>query len=209
MRDRRLIAIVGAGAIVVALILVIVFTSITPIPDFAELAGSGQSGYVAFAPDDGADRGAITIVDLATATSVVVDVRGEGEPLGWDADGHLVLSRWGPGVERFVLVDPATGDVVGELEAEDGERFYEQVDPVWIDHRDERLVLERDRDGTSASFPAPESYDVSTAAPMGAERIVFVDELGRVAVVDPGEDVVPVLVAEGAREWWRVTGRDQ
>lgn len=209
MRDRRLVAIIGAGAIAVALILTIVFTAIQPIPDFAPLEGSGETGYVAYVRDAGGDPGEVTIVDLGSATSVAVDVGRQGDVLGWDDDGHLVLVEWGPNAERFVLVDPATGDVVGELEGDAGQRFFEEDEPVWIDHEDGRLVLERDRDGLTAWFEAPESYDVPVAAPMGAERIVFVDELGRVAVTGPGEDVVPVLVADDALEWWRVTGRDQ
>jgi hypothetical protein len=42
---------------------------------------------------------------------------------------------------------------------------------------------------------------------MGDDRVVFVDELGRVAVAGLGEDVTPVLVAEGAAPWWQVVGR--
>lgn len=209
MRDRRVIAIVGAGLAAVAVILVIVFAAIQPIPDFAPLEGSGETGYVAYVADDDGDPGDAVIVDLGAATSVTADLGRGGEVLGWDDDGNLVVVEWGGNVERFTLIDPATGEVVGELGGEEGQRFFEEGEPVWIDHEDGRLVLERDGDGLTASFEAPDSYDVPSAAPMGAERIVFVDELGRVAVTGPGEDVVPVLVADDAVEWWRVTGRDQ
>lgn len=206
--DKRLIGIVGAGLVAVALILVIVFTSIRPIPDFADLAASGETGYVAYVRDGGGDPSAVVIVDLGAGTSVEVDAIREGEIVGWDDDGSLVIVEWGPNAERFYLVDPATGEEVGTLGADEGQRYFEE-DPVWIDHRDGRIVLERDRDGLTASFEAPDSYDVSSASAMGTERIVFVDELGRLAVVGPGEDVTPVEVADDALEWWRVAGRDQ
>lgn len=209
MRDRTTIAVVAAGLAAVAAILVIVFGAIQPIPDFAPLEGSGETGYVAYVRDGGGEPGGVVVVDLGAATSVEVDLGREGEALGWDDDGNLVMVRFGPGAEQFMLIDPATGEQVGELDVQEGQRFFEEDEPVWIDHDDGRLILERGREGLTASFVAPESYDVGSAAPMGAERIVFVDELGRVAVTGPGEDVVPVLVADDALEWWRVTGRDQ
>ena len=43
------------GLAAVAVILVIVFAAIQPIPDFAPLEGSGQTGYVAYVRDAGGD----------------------------------------------------------------------------------------------------------------------------------------------------------
>jgi len=210
MRDRRTIAIVGSGLAVVAVILVIVFAAIQPIPDFADLEGSGETGFVAYVQDDDGDPGDIVIVDLGSATSVSYDFGRDGELAGWDDDGNLVVVQWGPNVPRFYLVDPTTGREVGELDEQEGQQYLERFEAVWIDHEDGTIVLERDEaDGVRATFTAPDSYDVSTADPMGAERIVFVDELGRVAVTGPGEEVVPVLVADDALQWGRVLGRDQ
>ena len=209
MRDLRVIAVVGAGVAVVAVILIIVLAAIQPIPDFADLATSGETGFVAYVQDDGGEPGDVMIVDLGTGEVVEFPVGREGEIAGWDEDGNLVVVQWGPDAERFFLVDPATGEEMGELDVEEGHQYFDRAGAVWIDHEDGRIVLERDLDGGRASFAAPDSYGVNTADPMGAERIVFVDELGRVAVTGPGEDVVPVLVAADALEWRRVAGRDQ
>lgn len=209
MRDRRVIAIVGAGVAVVTVILIIVFAAIQPIPDFADLATSGETGFVAYVQDDGGEPGDVMIVDLATGEVIEFDLGREGEIAGWDDAGNLVVVQWGPNAERFFLIDPTTGQEVGELDVEEGHQYFDRAGAVWIDHEDGRIVLERDLDGGRASFAAPDSYSVNTADPMGAGRIVFVDELGRVAVTGPGEDVVPVLVADDGLEWRRVAGRDQ
>ncbi len=212
MRDRRLIAIVASGIVVVALILVIVFVAVEPIPDFAALEGSGETGYVAWSDDsNGGDRSPrVLIANLGTGAVVEADVRGDGaEGIGWDEDGYLVVIPFGPGPSNEVLVDPDTGEVVGDVEWEPDQQEppWPIPEPVWIEHDDGHVALERDDTGGIVRFEAPDSYDINSAAAMGASRIVFVDELGRVAVSEPGDPATPILVAEDAVEWW-VLGRD-
>jgi hypothetical protein len=205
MRDRRLLAIVGAGVIAVVAIVVIVAVGIEPIPEFDVLAGSGESGYVAYVADAEEPPVAARVVDLAGGQTREVPLGQNGEVIGWDDDGNLIVAQLGPTV-RMKHLDPVTGEQVGELEEVDDFRGPEGRDDVWVEHRDGLVVLERD-DGTSASFAAPGSYDVTSASSMGDDRVVFVDELGRVAVCDVGEDVTPVLVADDAQPWSWVAGR--
>jgi hypothetical protein len=205
MRDRRLLAVLGAGAIAVVAIVVIVVVGLAPIPEFDELDGSGESGYVAYVPDGEEPPRSARVVDLSAGQTTDVRFGHDGEAVGWDDDGNLVVVQWGPTV-RMKHVDPATGEQVGELEDVDDFRGPEGRDDVWVEYLDGRVVLQRD-DGMSASFDAPESYDVTSASSMGEDRVVFVDELGRVAVCDVGEGVTPVLVADDAQPWNWVTAR--
>lgn len=126
--------------------------------------------------------------------------------MGWDDEGNLVIAEFGPSTERFILVDVSTGEEIGTIDTEMDHAYYED-DAVWIDHSDGNLILERDDSAGAASFPAPESYDIHMARTMGDDRIVFADELGRVAITYLGEDVTPVLVADNALEWWGVAAR--
>lgn len=205
MRDRRLLAVLGAGAVAVAAILAIVLIGITPLPEFDELAGSGESGYVAYVPDGDGPPRSVHIVDLATAQMTEVRFGQDGEAVGWDDDGNLIVVQWGP-TPLMKHLDPSTGEQVGEADVAGEFAGPEGRDDVWIEHRDGRVVLERP-DGAAASFPAPDSYDVTTASSMGDSRVVFVDERGRVAVCDVGEDVTPVQVADDAQPWTWVTAR--
>jgi hypothetical protein len=205
MRDRRLLAVLGAGAVAVAAILAIVLVGITPLPEFRDLAGSDESGYVAYVPDGDGPPRSVHIVDLSTAQTAEVRFGQDGEAVGWDEDGNLMVVQWGPTPLKKHL-DPSTGEQVGETEVAGDFAGPEGRDDVWVEHRDGHIVLERP-DGSSASFAAPDSYEVSSASSMGESRVVFVDERGRVAVCDVGEDVTPVLVADDGQPWMWVTAR--
>ena len=205
MRDRRLLAVLGAGAVAVAAILAIVLVGITPLPEFDDLAGSGESGYVAYVPDGDGPPRSVHVVDLATASTTEVRFGQDGEAVGWDDDGNLMVVQWGP-TPLMKHLDPSTGEQVGETEVAGEFAGPERRDDVWVEHRDGRIVLERP-DGVSASFIAPNSYEVTSASSMGENRMVFVDERGRVAVCEIGVDVAPVQVADDAQPWMWVTAR--
>lgn len=204
MRDRRVIAVVAAGAITVVALLVIVVLGVRPLPDFSALAGSNETGFVAYAVDEGGHQMSARIVDLSTAETIEVNLPDNGEVAGWDDDGNLMLVQWGSTV-RIKHLDPVTGEQVGTTE-----RIQEYAGPdrddVWIDHVGGHVVLER-ADGATASFEAPSSYHVTSASSMGDDRVAFIDEGGRVAVCEAGEDVTPVQVADDAEPGWWVTAR--
>ncbi|HZD23798.1 MAG TPA: hypothetical protein VE569_10420, partial [Acidimicrobiia bacterium] len=174
--DRRLVAVIGAGALVIAATLIIVFVAIVPIPDFAMLQPGQQSGYVAFTiSDDGESPSPIHIVNLEDLTSVQADVGPDVEIAGWD-EGNLVLRTF-RSADGGVLIDPATGREVGTTDPVP----FDGLNRARVYHDNETLVIEHP-DGGTARFHAPESYDVGDAVAMGPGRIVFIDELGRVAV---------------------------
>lgn len=206
MRDRRVIAVVAAAGVAVVAILVVVLTALQPVPEFESLAGSGETGFVAYVRDEGDRPGTITVVDLGTGASVDVESVREPDLAGWDQQGNLLVREYGPMSMRVHVVDPATGERL-RTDTGDVAELLDLVEMAWSRHEDGRLVIERDNDVRSASFTAPDSYDVPTASALGDDRVVFVDELGRVAVAELGEDVTPVLVAEDAVPWWQVVGR--
>ncbi|HUF16224.1 MAG TPA: hypothetical protein VMQ46_10090 [Acidimicrobiia bacterium] len=203
--DRRLLAVVVAGVIVVATTLIIVFIAIVPTPEFPPLQAGQQTGFVAYSVDGDGEAGPVRIVDLATTEVVVVDARREMELVGWDSDGNLVVVNWATG-GQFALFDPATGEEVGTMDSDDGEKLF-QEGQVFINRDDGNVTLEQLDGAGTASFTAPEAYDIGYAVSMGDDRIVFVDELGRLAVTYTGKDVAPVLVASDAVEWSRVVAR--
>lgn len=202
--DRRVVATIGVGILLVVTTLVIVFTAVVPTPEFEALQPGRQTGYVAYV-EEGDEPNSVRIVDLDTMSTTQARVDQHVELVGWDEDGNLVVVDWTVG-ERFLVIDPSTGDALGVLDdTEIGNQLWDEGAIVyWEDGKS--VVAPSDGHGTAA-FTAPESYDVVSAGPLGDDRVVFVDELGRVAVAHRGDDTRPLLVASDAQEWGRVVGR--
>jgi hypothetical protein len=146
------------------------------------------------------------VVDLGTGATVDVEAGRDRDLDGWDGQGNLLVHEFGPTTDRIIVIDPVTGERVRTDTAEEA-AVLTTFEGAWVDHHDGRLVIERDADGRTATFTAPDSYDVASASALGDDRVVFVDELGRVAVAMLGEDVTPTLVADGAMPWRQVVGR--
>lgn len=203
--DRRQVAIIGVGIVAVATTLLIVFLAIVPVPEFESIQPGQQSGHVAYMSDEDDEMRSLHIVDLDTTTTVEVNVDQEVQVVGWDDQGRLVVHNWRQG-DRYTVIDPTTGDEVGTIEpGQTPDSLWEQQ--AFADHDDDTIVLDQPRGDGSASFTAPESYDIRQAVSMGDDRIVFVDELGRVAVTPLGENVEPLLIASDAIEWTGLAAR--
>lgn len=204
MTDRKTLAIIGSGLVVVAAILFVVFAAIEPIPEFPPLEAGEETGFVAYVSEE--DGNEVRVLDLATLASVTIDTSRGVEVMGFDDGGLLVLARFGP-TDQIIRYDPATGEQVGEGEpmAEDlWNQFPEE--PVWIDQDGSDVVLEMDG-SASASFEAPDAYRVGAATAMDEDRIVFTDELRRLALVHVGESQQPVLLDDDVPPWWRLAAR--
>lgn len=203
--DRRLAAIIGVGVVAVATTLIIVFLAIVPVPEFDAVRPGEQSGYVAYLSGEEGDVRSLHIVDLNTTATVEVDIDEQVEIVGWDDEGRLVVHNW-QHEDRYTVFDPTTGDEVGTIDpGQSPDSLWEQQ--AFVDQDGDTLVLEQPRGTGSASFTAPESYDIHQAVSMDDDRIVFLDELGRVAVTPLGEDVEPLLIASDALEWSGVAAR--
>jgi hypothetical protein len=209
MRDRRTLAVVGAAFVAIGAIVVVLLTSVAQVPGFSSLQDHPQTGVVAYLQHlQGDPRQELSMVDLAGGTSTTVPVALESELLGWDEDGSLVLIEWLPsGMERTVAFDPSSGEVVREITFTDADRERLRGEYVWTENRQGRLTFVSEVDTFVASFAAPSSYGVPSASLMGDDRVVFIDELGRVGVLRRDADAVPVLVAEAAAPWSPVLGR--
>lgn len=208
MPERRTLAIVAAAVVTVVAVVAVLLTSVARVPAFTPLAEAPQEGTVAyFAEPDDDPRRSLRLVDLATGSTSTVTVSFESELLGWDDDGNLVVAEWTPASERTVVVDPESGRVIGEARLSDAERETVRDHMIWTEHRDGQVTFVRDVETVVASFDAPASYDVTSASLMGDGRVVFSDELGRVAVMSADLDGAPVLVADDALPWSSVIGR--
>jgi hypothetical protein len=206
MRDRRAVAIVASAGVAVLAIVLVVLTSLVRIPEFATLQESPQTGTVVYGRESDEPRGTWVVVDLTSGERTTLSTARESELVGWDDDG-IVLVEYGPSTQRELVVDPRTGEVVSESAVDEsaGDRVW--ADPVWTEHEDGEIRFVQEFDDVVASFPAPDSYDVTTASSMGDGRVVFVDELGRVAIVTGVADAVPVLVGDDAVPWQQVLGQ--
>jgi len=200
--DRRLIAIVATGGLVVAAILVIVFVAIIPVPEYLALQPGRQSGYVAYQVGDNDQTQSVKIVDLETLTPISVAVGDGVEIVGWHSDGSLLIHDWRAG-DAYMHIDATTGEQIEILDSLPADFSYQTE--AFVYNEGGMVVIELPI-GT-ATFPAPESYDIGSAVALGDDHIVFVDELGRVAVANLGDDANPLLVASDAVEWSRVVAR--
>ena len=199
--DRRLIAVIGAGVVLVAATLIVVFFAIIPVPEFEPLQAGEQRGLVAYIAED--EGHPVRIVDLESMARVTADLPGDVSLVGWQGNGTLIVADW-RSPERQLLIDPHTGQQVGSVDSEAPESRQTRVFP---ERNNGDMVLTHPTSRDSVRLVAPESYDIRDAVTLGEDRIVFVDELGRVAVTYVGEDEEAKLVAEDAAEWAEVVAR--
>ena len=184
----------------VAATLIIVFFAIVPVPDFESLQAGEQSGLVAYIAED--EGRPVRIIDLESMALVSADLPGDVSLVGWQDDGTLIVADW-RSPESQLLIDPDTGQQVGSV---DGEAQPRQT-RVFPERNNGDVVLTHPTSRATVRLVAPESYDIHDAVTLGEDRIVFVDELGRVAFTYVGEDEEPMLVAEDAAEWGEVVAR--
>ncbi len=199
--DRRLIAVIGAGVVLVTATLIIVFLAIVPVPEFEPLQAGEQSGLVAYIADD--EDHPVRIIDLESMSRVSADLSSDVSLVGWHGDGSLIVADW-RSPDGQVLIDPHTGQQVGSVDGETPESRQTRVFP---EHSEGAVVLTHPTSRARVRLVAPDSYDIRDAVAVGGDRIVFVDELGRVAIIYVGEDEEPKLVAEDAAEWGEVVAR--
>lgn len=204
MRDRRALAIVGSAVVAVVAVVVVVLASLAPTPEFSSLADDPQTGVVAYGRDG---DGEVVMVDLASGVSTTSAAGRDSEIVGWDENGDLVVTSWGPGTERHLVIDASTGEVANESVGPPDYEIAQPVAGLWSEHRDGQVVIVGAGSRVVASFEAPRAYEITSAASLDDGRVVFVDSLGRVAVADATEDVRPVLVADDAEPWRQVAGR--
>lgn len=201
MTNRRaIIAIIGSTLLVIALILVIVFVAIIPLPDFEELRPGVVDGRVVFVTQ-GDDCVVVADLQLHRTTELTCEYPFP-EGLRWSRDGVEVTVFGGGPDPLVVTLDPADGTVLDETTVDPSGPPQERPDPS--------LVRRGRHDGASIVGPdgtivlaldGPETYVVETVATNADETaIAFVDSLGRLATFTIGSETV-YLVAEDARSF--------
>lgn len=201
MNDRRaVIAIVGSALALIALVLVIVFVAIIPLPEFEELRPGVVEGRIALVTD--ADD-CVIVADLQTTmlTQLSCDYPFP-EGLAWTRDGvEVTVFSGGPEPIRVTL-DPTDGTELDAVPLDTGEFPSSPGDPSFVRRgRDDGSSI-IGPDGVSVlTLEGPDSYIVEAVATSPDESwIAFVDSLGRLAAFEIGTDTV-YLITEDVRNF--------
>lgn len=194
MRDRRAVAIVASCTVVGILVAAVLWWGVLPTPRFLAFVPGGD-GFVAHQIATTGDVPLVAITDLTDGSRVVVGIPEQATMLGFD-DGSLVMVDTTR--SQRILVDPATGEQ--NTEAASGDLWDLPEISVRWQVVDGLMVIERQDTGGTVTFPAPDTYTLSSVSAFGDDRIAFADQLGRVMVgtVDGG---TPMLVADDAPRW--------
>lgn len=195
MRDRRSVAIVGSAAVVGGLVAAVLWWAVLPTPRFVAFVPGGD-GYIAHHLDTADELPLVAITALADGSRVVIAIPEQATMLGFEG-GRLVLAD--PVMRQRILIDPATGDQEVEAAADEDLWGVPEISTHW-QTADGLVVIARDDVDGAVSFPAPDTYLVSSAVALGDDRVAFTDPFGRVAVGTIGGGT-PMQVADDAPRW--------
>jgi hypothetical protein len=229
---RKVVLSIVASVVVVGLVLTLVLTlAIIPLPEYPDLADDPDSsivGAVAFIRrDDGQCISTIPAGGGAEHEVLCDEDIGFGEfAPGWTPDGLLVVQEFGPSGERFLIIDPETGDTVDRVPFDRPEAEREPISreptPVSQDgstvfaeggRGEPRLLVESaggtERTVLEAEGPADYRFEWVAWSPDG-RWILLQDSEGRLIVVSAQGDPNPRILAEDIDGWmaaaWFIPG---
>ena len=196
--NRRLIPVVAASLIVVAIIVTVLAIAVIPFPEFSEPLAGEFEGRLAFVDQDNC----IHVADLATVTITEVFCESEGsfvEQLSWTDEGLAFVIYTNATILRHI--DPDTGVVLSTetIDPVDGREVPGRVDSdLYMDKDGDTAVL---RDGADIVLrvEAPDRYWIEYGAKRTDGLYAFTDSQGRLAVFRA--NTTPVLIAEDVRSW--------
>ena len=231
---RAVVSIVGAGLVVLLVMVIILVFGVIPLPDFPSLADQPDPsipGTVAYVGFDGGPC-LFTVPASGGETREVWCGREYVEFPMWSSDGLLVLNDWT--VEpTYLVIDPVSGTEVDRLPIGDQGADAEPI-PYPLDKRRERAdgaivlvegrgngeaeVVVRLSDGSERMIlsvtDAPSDYyfHESQWSPDG-EWVLITDNAGRLLIVGAnGTPDARVLVDDlqdwGAQAAWYIPGND-
>lgn len=237
MSNRRAItAVVGAGLVIVAVVVVILVFGLIPMPQYPSLADSPDPsipGTVAFVRWE-SDQPCVYVVPAAGGPErqIVCDRYDLATRPAWSAEGLLVLTDY-PNV--YVLVDPSTGAEIRRVEAagpDDFEKSSMRTFDLSQTREDGATIVVtsgprregaasltvRFSDGSTRTLLQPEQapadyrFDMAQWSPDG-NWILVTDSEGRLIIVDArGGDPNPRVLAEGEiwgdNATWFIPGYD-
>lgn len=200
-RDSPIIPILVAVAVLVVAVVGAVYVFGVERPPSVEPLESESTftppGTIAWRTGVGTDR-CLYVGEPRGATREVACNPAYASPLAFTDEGILVREE-APDDERFVLVDPATGErSLTTLEVEPEPRG---MTPPWTDHEDGRLrvaIGERDAEQNVVwEVEAPDTYDIRAAvvSPDGTS-VAMTDSEGRLLVAPTDGSVAPLLWSE-------------
>jgi hypothetical protein len=194
----------AAGLVVVVVVLVLLFGIARP-PELATVqerpAPSPEAGIAWSQWDDG-DTCIHTVDPQGVRTEVGCGYESQ-ELIAWTEDGIVVLV-WGPR-EAAELIDPATGDVVGQIDGTPEDWLEAGGGAVHSRHVDGTLTVTLRQSGEVLwRVEAPETYGVNDGVLSPDGRfVVLVDHSERLLLVPADGSAEPRVWAEVEESWIR------
>lgn len=200
--SRSLPALLAAAALVVVVVGLVLTFGVARPPGLAtvreEPTPSPEASLAWTEWRDGG--GCIHMVDPQGERSEV-GCRYEGQHLAaWTDEGIVLLA--GP-VDTAEVIDPETGEIVGQLATEAGEWLEPRSDPVRTGYVDGVLTVTLRETGTELwRVEAPENYRINDAVRSPDGRwVVLVDGSGRLLLVPADGSAEPRVWAEAEEGW--------
>jgi len=232
---RATLAIVLSVTVLAAVLVVILVFGVIPFPEYASLADQPDPairGTIAFVQGDDPPCAMTIPAGGGPATEVGCGWEMGGEGLAWTADGLLVTLDFTGNPAQYVLIDPATGEIVERIDTDVNgpEPLFERPDLARFD--DSTLIvgsapmLTRDRTDNGAviwisrqgaprtvllEVDGPRNYRFRTAiwSPDG-NWVLVSDSLDRLLIVRATGDPTPRILVEDVQPWnrsaWYIPG---
>jgi hypothetical protein len=224
--NRTVLAVSASVVVILAVLVAVLVFGVIPLPDYPSLADHPDTsiqGTVAFITDENPPCLGVVPAGGGPTTELRCGVVEVGT-LGWTSEGLIITIDFSSMTSRYLLIDPASGEVVDAIAAD-----VDEPKPLAWESQSTRadgavLITDGGRGTTavkvhvpneepttilSADGPQDYSFDVATWSPDG-RWVLVVDSEGRILVV--GESGTPAarLLAEGASRWmnaaWYIPG---
>jgi hypothetical protein len=203
--SRSLPALVAAAVLVVVVVVLVLLFGIARPPELAtvqETPDPSPEASIAWSQWEDGDTCIHTADPQGATTEVGCGYEGQ-ELVAWTEEGIIVLV-WGPR-EVAEAIDPATGEVVGQLDREPGEWFEPGGGAVHSRHVDGTLTVTlRESGAVLWQVDAPENYSVDDGVLSPDGRfVVLVDRSERLLLVPADGSAEPRVWAEVEESWVR------
>lgn len=202
---RSLPALVAAAVLVVAVVMLVLLFGVARPPQLAtvqEVPAPSPEASVAWSQWERESSCIHTVDPQGVRTEVGCGYEGQ-ELVAWNEDGIVVLV-WGPR-EAAEVIDPETGEVVGQVGGRPEEWLETGGGAVHSRHRDGTLTVTlRDSGVELWRVEAPENYGVNEGvlSPDGA-WVAMVDRSERLLLVPADGSVEPRVWTEVEESWVR------
>jgi hypothetical protein len=218
---RAVVAVSASVVVIIAVLVVVLVFGVIPLPDYPSLADHPDAsipGSVAFITEGDPPCLGVVSASGGPSTELRCGVVEMGT-LGWTSDGLIITIDFSSSTPLYLLVDPASGEIVDTVPAD----VNEPKPLVWESQStraDGAVLLTDGARGTTtvkvrlpnqdpvpiltADGPHDYSFTTATWSPDG-QWVLVVDSEGRILVV--GENGTPTarVLVQSASPWMNAT----